>query len=127
MYEGTVKANATPYLNVRNAPDGTVVGKLYPGTAVVIEYIQNGWGKLTDPVVSNNPDRQWVDVSFLDLVEPQPEEPGGETPVEEPGTVRTDTIHVSFIYDDDGNLVRLSVLEQYSDGTSLQREFFPNA
>lgn len=127
MYVGQVKSNATPYVNVRNAPGGTKVGRLYPDTAVVLEYIDaDGWGKLIDPVVSNNADRQWVMAAFLDLSqETTPEEPPVEPPPDEPGIDVTTDVHLSFRYDEQGALVSIHVLEQFSDGSSLAREFYP--
>lgn len=86
MYEGNVKSTATPYLNVRNAPskDGTKVGALKPGQAVIVEYIENGWAKVIDPVVSNNKDRQWALASYLNLVAvTDPEIPGSDPPAGE--------------------------------------------
>jgi hypothetical protein len=68
MYKYNVKPSATPYLNVRNAPEGTVVGRLMPGQAVIVEIVENGWAKIVDPVISNKPDRQWVQAIYLDLV-----------------------------------------------------------
>lgn len=76
MYTGQVKANAFPYVNVRNKPslEGTKVGKLDPGQAVLATHIQDGWAKVIEPVVSNNADRQWVKAVYLELIEiPDPE------------------------------------------------------
>lgn len=131
MYEGEVKSNASPYLNVRDMPskEGMKVGALKPGQAVEVDYFQAGWAHIVSPVVSNKPDKQWALASFLDLEEKtDPETPGEDpTPDPEPGPARTDMLHVAFTYDEQGDLVKVNILEQFSDGTSLTRDWYPNA
>lgn len=74
---GTVKSTATPYVNLRNAPGGSVVGKVYPGEAIKAHQLLNGWLQVYEPVRSNKPDKQWADASFFDyaVVQDPDEEP----------------------------------------------------
>lgn len=49
MYVGTVKANATPYLNLRDAASvtGVDIGNLYPNDAIEADLLTNGWLHIT--------------------------------------------------------------------------------
>lgn len=98
MYIGTVKITASPWLNVRNLPNGTKVGRLFPGDAVEVSQIVEGWAKIEKPVVSNNQDRQWAAVEYLNLT-PVPTEPTDPTDPTDPTPQTVDVTRVEGTVD----------------------------
>ena len=57
--KGTVKVDDGTWLNVRNAPFGDIVDKLYNGDEVTIYDVQKGFGK-----ISTTEDK-WVNLAFI--------------------------------------------------------------
>ena len=55
--KGVVKAN--PWLNVRNAPFGEIIDKLYPDTEVDIYEVKKGFGKISQS------EEKWVSLEFI--------------------------------------------------------------
>lgn len=55
--KGTVKIDDGSWLNVRNAPFGDIVDKLYDGDEVTIYEVQKGFGKIADG--------KWVNLAFI--------------------------------------------------------------
>ena len=82
QYTGTVKATATPHINVRSTPEVTAtndIGDLLPGQAITADDLQNGWLHILTPQVG------WVSAAYVDYQ-----------------TVPTTTVKVPFTLSVDG-------------------------
>ena len=85
---------ATQDAQVRAEPvDGMKVAILKQGTKVVQEAVSGGWLKFSNPVITRNADKQWVEGKYLELVTDVPP----ETP---PDKIKTHDIDIF----DDGSI-----------------------